>query len=604
MTRTMTQTTAGGKAAAAAILLLALATGCTTAPPEPVAPGAQEAAPEAPAAPSPTLLPPMPTSRWDTTFEQTRAALRARDWMTAEQTLASLPEDLDAADRSRRDFLLARAAFLRGDLERTDALLTAGPEEDAPAALRLEQAEFTREIAQLAGDWLTSARIGAEILTQQPADAGLRRAIWRDLNRSSEAAMATALADAPGADWRGWLELALRDRRAENPQSLQEALLEWRNQHPSHPAAMQLPGGLEYIARGVRAPRKVALLLPLSGRLAPAARAVQDGYLAHYFAARARGETPHTLDVIDTTAHESAAAAYGQAIADGAEIVVGPLSKEAVAELGQIPERPVPILALNRTDSDALQSGSALVQLSLAPEDDAQRIAELAYGSGARKALLLRPAGERGARLEEVLQQRWQALGGQIVSTASYASAEAYSDNIKNALNLNASEQRASDIRSMLATNIEFTPRRRQDIDVIFLLADSPVEARSLKPLLAFHYAGTVPVYATSSAYSGVPDPRDRDLNGLRLAEIPWLLGSNPGLRVAIAAGDTGSDSLARLNALGADAWLVQSRFAQLQAGADALLRGDTGLLRLDPSLRLQREPVLAVFDGSDLAQP
>ena len=65
-----------------------------------------------------------------------------------------------------------------------------------------------------------------------------------------------------------------------------------------------------------------------------------------------------------------------------------------------------------------------------------------------------------------------------------------------------------------------------------------------------------------------------------------------------------GSDNLARLNALGADAWLVQSRFTQLQAGADALLRGDTGLLRLDPSLRLQREPVLAVFDGSDLVRP
>ena len=83
--------------------------------------------------------------------------------------------------------------------------------------------------------------------------------------------------------------------------------------------------------------------------------------------------------------------------------------------------------------------------------------------------------------------------------------------------------------------------------------------------------------------------------------EIPWLLGSNPGVRVAIAAGDTGSDSYTRLNALGADAFLLQSRFSQLGAGVDALLRGDTGLLTLDPALRVRRETRLATFDSGEL---
>jgi outer membrane PBP1 activator LpoA protein len=70
---------------------------------------------------------------------------------------------------------------------------------------------------------------------------------------------------------------------------------------------------------------------------------------------------------------------------------------------------------------------------------------------------------------------------------------------------------------------------------------------------------------------------------------------------VAIAAGDTDSDNYTRLNALGADAFLLQSRFRQLQAGADALLRGDTGLLSMDPQLRIHRELSLATFDGGDL---
>ena len=90
-------------------------------------------------------------------------------------------------------------------------------------------------------------------------------------------------------------------------------------------------------------------------------------------------------------------------------------------------------------------------------------------------------------------------------------------------------------------------------------------------------------------------------MNGVNLVETPWLLGSNPGVRVAIAVGDTGSDNYTRLNALGADAFLLQSRFSQLQAGPDALIRGDTGLLSMDPQLQIHRELSLATFDEGAL---
>jgi hypothetical protein len=239
--------------------------------------------------------------------------------------------------------------------------------------------------------------------------------------------------------------------------------------------------------------------------------------------------------------------------------------------------------------------------MALAPEDEAVRIAELAFGEGARSALVIRPAGEWGNKVEEALRQRWGSLGGTIAGTETYAGRDQYSLAVKSGLNLQASEKRARDVRDMLATNIEFTARRRQDLDVIFLLSRNGVEARSIKPLLAFHYAGNLPVFAMSSVYSGIPDARDKDLDGINLVEIPWLLGASPGLRVAIAAGGTGSDNYTRLNALGADAFLVQSRFMELQAGADLLLRGNTGLLTLDQELRLHRELSLATFDGGTL---
>ena len=85
------------------------------------------------------------------------------------------------------------------------------------------------------------------------------------------------------------------------------------------------------------------------------------------------------------------------------------------------------------------------------------------------------------------------------------------------------------------------------------------------------------------------------------MRRYPGWLGASPGLRVAIAAGGTDSDDYTRLNALGADAYLLQSRFMQLQAGPDVALRGNTGLLRIDAQSRLHRELSLATFDGGEL---
>jgi outer membrane PBP1 activator LpoA protein len=258
-------------------------------------------------------------------------------------------------------------------------------------------------------------------------------------------------------------------------------------------------------------------------------------------------------------------------------------------------------MSLPPEDDAGAGPGAALVQMSLSPEDEAGRLAELAFGRGARRAAIIRPATAWGSKVEKALRLRWEALGGTFASDIAYGDREDHSSNVKAALGIPASEERARRVRDMLATNIEFTARRRQDIDAVFLLAANSVEARSLKPLLAFHYAGAIPVYSTSSIYTGLHDPRDRDLDGINLVEMPWLLGANPELRVAITAGDTGSDVYTRLNALGADAFLLQRDFPVLQAGPDALLRGNTGLLLMDSQQRIVRDLFPAAFDGGEL---
>jgi len=546
----------------------------------------------------------LPPSEFSEQFRQAEQSLFEFDWMTAETILSTIPpEQRTTTDNQYLAYLSARILYTRGDqtgAEQALATLGAGP---VSAAIRYKLVGFQRYTASLSGHSLRSAELGDQLLRVTAAGVesdALRRNIWLNLQRVDQRGLQHAIAAKPDTQWRGWLTLAQASGdSAPGPNHL-EQVQQWRIDHPLHPAAQVLPGGMDFLLGNTQAIQKVAIMLPLSGRLAPASRAVRDGYLAEYYAARARGRASFDVEVLDILAYSTVSEAYRAATRGGADFVIGPLSKQAVAELGNLADRQVPVLALNRVEQVLPAADTALVQLALAPEDEAAQIARLAFGSGARQALLIRPAGSWGNKMERALRTQWQRLGGTIAATASYSGQEDYSSSMSAAMNLPGSNQRARGVRSMLATNVEFTARRRADLDVVFLLSKSGAEARSLKPLLAYHYASDLPVYATSNIYRGTPDSRDQDLNGIVLVETPWLLRLDAA-RAAIAAGHAGSLAYTRLNALGADAFLLQANFPALQAGEDMLLRGNTGLLTLTPQLHIQRELQSATFDGGAL---
>lgn len=586
-------------ALASTLLLVTLGLwGCAGTPPKEDS-GPQEPTPvELQPAQEKELTLALPHSEFSATFGRAEQALARFNWMEASVALEELSEQaLSPDERAYERYLQARIDYTRGQQSAAMTTIDSLSAATLTPALHYRVLSFRSHMLQMQGDFLDGARSADQILQlgRHPSAPDWKRTIWHNLQRATPEQLQAAINQTHDPRWLGWLELARIGQESALVQ--QTELPQWRKNNPGHPAANPLPGGLDYLLNNPGQGGKAALMLPLSGRLAPAGKAVLDGYLASYYDARATGGANHELLVLDLGQFPSASMAYDEAVRQGAELVVGPLSKSAVADMATLLERPVPVLTLNRIDEVMPATGSALVQLSLAPEDEAEQLTELAYGSGARSALIVSPRGEWGDKVSAAAQRRWKKLGGAIVSSAAYGDQEDYSEAVKTALGLSASEQRASTVRDMLATNIEFTPRRRQDPDVIFLLSRNGAEARSIKPLLAFHYAGTLPVYAMSGIYNGVPDERNRDLNGIALVETPWLLGANPALRTAITAGDTGGDAYPRLNALGADAFILQSGFARLQAGPDALLRGNTGLLTMDPQLHIRRELTPATFD-------
>ena len=166
-------------------------------------------------------------------------------------------------------------------------------------------------------------------------------------------------------------------------------------------------------------PRQVALLLPLSGRNATAGRAVQNGFFGAYYGASLGLEDAQEVRVYDVVQSGGAPAAYNQALADGAQFIVGPLVRQQVNELAVQPTLPVPVLALNYAQ-DERRMPPGMFQFALAPEDEAAAAARRAVLDGRRRALALVPNNDWGRRLLASFANELAAQGGQLLEHRFY----------------------------------------------------------------------------------------------------------------------------------------------------------------------------------------
>ena len=135
------------------------------------------------------------------------------------------------------------------------------------------------------------------------------------------------------------------------------------------------------------------------------------------------------------------------------------------------------------------------------------------------------------------------------------------------------------------------------DLDVIFLLAGSFEQARSIAPLLKFHFAGDIPKYATSKIYYGLKDERNRDLNGITLVDMPEILNSPHLIRKNEEI--TGNSNSLRLYALGLDAFIVQYFLNLYETKNELIFLGHSGLISMQDNGQVFREAITAEFvDG------
>ncbi len=452
----------------------------------------------------------------------------------------------------------------------------------------------------------------------------------------------------------GWLKLAQILRGSKDPQTLNYAINFWLQNYPAHPADRNFINGIIATRQAsILKISQIAVLLPLQGKLAKPAKAIRDGILASHYQSSLSANI--RLRFYDTSHEDYIWQTYQQAVDNGADFIIGPLAKSNLEVLAKASKLTIPTLALNSLESstapgaqnsaseavtaaDAADNKTAtinpaennssaaqealqttvqvapetrptglpvqqapqhtehLFQFGLSPESAARLVAQKARMDGHFYAAVIAPENNWGKRMKNAFTTYWEKSGGIVVDTVSYKPADHdFSGSIKSMLNIDLSEARRREVSRTIGRKVEFTPRRRQDIDMLFMAA-FPRPAKQIPLQVIYHHGETIPVYSTAHIVANYQDPRQNlDMDGVIFADMPFLLGTVQG--TASEQNIYQNTLYQRLFALGVDSYQLAPYVEYLYKNPSESFAGDTGKITINQDGHIVRSMPWASFN-------
>ncbi len=236
---------------------------------------------------------------------------------------------------------------------------------------------------------------------------------------------------------------------------------------------------------------------------------------------------------------------YEQAISNGANIVIGPLTRNGVSSLVQQKLNFVPTICLNSI-SHFPQIDKNIYLFGLNIEHETETLARMAFSEGGRKVLTIYEDSPIQKRISYAMQKEWLKLTGEAITPLNF-------EDYKNDLN-------------GLSAYLENT-----EADTIFM-AVSAKTAQNLRP-----YLGTrLPIYATSLIHTSHTDKlRMHDLEDVKFMEMPWVISHTSSFTMLDGLGK--SLQLERFFALGMDSYKIAKGILNTEINLPLSLSGVSG---------------------------
>lgn len=347
----------------------------------------------------------------------------------------------------------------------------------------------------------------------------LQRAIldttWRSLQLANTAQIKQLNAH-PDPTIQGWLSLRAIIDPQHNPKMISAPaetiamLRQWRLTHDNHPAQGLISAVIDQDPAKVT-PKKIGLMLPISGKNQKAAQLIQKALFATYFQTRPADQT---LSIYDTN-RKNAAALYSDATAnDHIDTMIGPLTKPDIESLVNTQSLIVPTLVLNRAPT----TSQNLMQYSLSAAQETGQLTGDMILSGYLHPLVISDETPQSQALAHDFTTAFEQHGG-IVAQSEPLNGD-LNRAIAKALGTSASAARHRQIQTKSIEPTHSVLNKRRDIDSIFFAGDAK-QARQLIPLLKYHYSAELPIFSTSSIYSSDSRQKNKDLSSAIFFDTP-----------------------------------------------------------------------------------
>ncbi|MFT5676814.1 MAG: outer membrane PBP1 activator LpoA protein [Paraglaciecola sp.] len=419
-----------------------------------------------------------------------------------------------------------------------------------------------------------------------------------------------------------WIQLSLITRQfGLQPARLRTAVVEWQARHVNHPLSQSLPPELvSALATDSFRAAKVAVLLPLTGRLANQGQAIKQGILAAYLDNLDEATLPEpslrnvVQGVVDNLPQDTTRQIhfFDSAFSSPEELaelvaeydfVIGPLLKDKIS--GLLKELPIdkPILALNRVEqipSTFTTQQREGFYFALAPEDEAQQLAKYISKIGLKHPIVFAANTNATKRMTEAFAEQWKASASNTKyiapDIATFNTNKEMGEQVTALLDVANSKARIKQIEYLASADVFGVERNRRDIDAIVLFAN-PEQTELLNPIIETSLSPfarqTLSVFASSRSYSLQLNKNSlRDLRNLTFSDMPWMLPDHQWGNLAQQTKllwPQREDTLMRLFALGFDAYKLLPKLRHLKLLPHNTVAGMTGEISMDATGNLLR---------------
>ncbi len=499
--------------------------------------------------------------------------------------------------RQQNQLVLAQSLAANQQWAEFEAWLQRLSLQSIPANDRLQFVLETTNYYSLQQDTLSALNWLFELdilAANTPENAKGRELLWQQLVQLSDADIQRLTSNHPRSQ--AWLELLKIARGFAGDQaSLKKAVTDWVVRNPMMPAEADLPADVQKLGVTLAyAPTRVGVVLPLSGQFKTLGESLQLGMVA------ATVDSQRSLVFVDSTQNPDAIIAELEKA--NVEFVLGPLLREDVDKLQANIGWRWPTLFLNSKPETA-EAKPDQFYFALGVEDEAAQMMQYFMQRQFHNPVLIYAVNPIGQRMAQHFQMLWQQRTGKAVESYSYGSQDQLQSLINRFLETSASEERVKEINRLSGRTVKAEMHSRQDIDAIYLIAD-PVQTRLFKPFIDVTVSPTarsLPIFTSSRSHSLKVDRSDqRDLAGLTMTEMPWLLPEATTSTPLRASYDQlfpeQDETLQRLFAMGFDAVQLIERLKIQQQFPIMSYQGLTGSLRLPDGVSIQRQLTMAQY--------